>query len=497
MAVRLDLDDAHDQRLVAAVRPRDWTQPSPKARYHLVIIGAGPAGLVAAAGAAALGADVALVERELMGGDCLNGGCVPSKALLAAARAAAAPARSADLGVSAEVSVDFPAVMARVRRLRADLSAHDSVARFTELGVDVFLGRGRLAAADRVVVEGEAGEVVLTGKHVVIATGCRPVLPSIPGLADAAPLTNEEIFSLTSLPQRLGVIGGGVIGCELAQAFARLGSTVTLFEQASGLLSHEPAEAAAVVQTALVNDGVHLELSATIERVEPGRIHVAGGAVSVDAILVAAGRAPNLDGLGLEDCGVATSNEGVTVDDQLRTNVRGVWACGDVATLTKFTHAADFSARIVLQNALFPGQKSMSALTIPWCTYTDPELGRVGLSQEQAAAQGVAVDVYRKAYADLDRAVLDGRTEGFAEVLCRKGSDTILGATVVGAHAGELVGELSLAMTHGLGLGALARTIHPYPTYGDLLRQLGALYDRSRLTPFAARALGTWLSWTR
>jgi pyruvate/2-oxoglutarate dehydrogenase complex dihydrolipoamide dehydrogenase (E3) component len=481
MAIPLLPGDPHDDRLRANVRPPGWVNPTPSARYQFVVIGAGPAGLVAAAAAAGLGAKVALVERDLMGGDCLNVGCVPSKTLLRAAKAAAAVWRAKEFGIRAtEPEVDFPAVMERVRRVRAELSAVDSAERFRKLGVDVFLGEGKFLNEDTVEVNG----VRLRFGRCLIATGARPVIPDIPGLKESRWFTNETVFALTELPKRLLVIGGGPVGCELGQAFARLGSRVTL--QPSGrmtpgrLLPKEDDDAGLQVMAALRRDGVQIE-----------------GKPAFDAILVAAGRAPNVEGLNLAAAGVAFSQDGVRIDDRLRTTNPRVFAAGDVCSLGyRFTHAADAMARLVVRNALFPLKGRASALTIPWCTYTDPEVGRVGLNEREAAERGVAVDVYRVELAEVDRAVTDGEA-GFVKVLAAKGTDRIVGATVVGPHAGELVGTLSLAMTHGIGLKKLANTVFPYPTYTEALRKVADQYNRTRLTPLARRLLGTWLEWFR
>ncbi len=496
--------DAHNAALLAQVRPADWVNPTPASRYNLVVIGGGTAGLVTAAGAAGLGAKVALVEKHLLGGDCLNYGCVPSKTLLRAARAAAAVRDAGRFGirVPAGTSVDFAAVMERVRAVRAGIGHHDSAARFRDLGVDVFLGEGRFVDSSTVAV----GATRLKFKRAVITSGARAHVPAVPGLAEAGFLTNETLFSLTTLPARLAVLGGGPIGCEMAQAFACLGAEVTLFEQAGHVLSREDADAASVVQTALVRDGVRLCLGTKLENVEArsgGRLlrHRCGDVVStteVDAILVAVGRAPNVRGLGLEDVGVRYDDRsGVEVDDRLRTTNPRIFAAGDVCMAAKFTHAADFAARTVIQNALFFGRKKASALTIPWCTYTEPELAHVGLSERAAAERGVAVDQFVRPLTEVDRAVTEGEREGFVKILVARGTDRIVGATIVAPHAGDLIGEVAVAMAGGIGLGKLASVIHPYPTLAEAIRQCGDAYNRTRLTPGVRRLFGRWLEWTR
>ena len=496
-------DDLHDRALLENVHPPQWTNPRPAARYNLVVVGAGTGGLVCAAGAAGLGARVALVERDLMGGDCLNVGCVPSKALLRGARAAADVRAAARFGVSVTgLNVDFTAAMARMRALRAGLSPVDSARRFHELGVDVFLGEGRFTGRDTLSV----GEATLRFSRAVITTGARATVPPIPGLEEVGYLTNESVFDLVELPRRLVVIGGGPLGCELAQAFARFGAAVTLVQRAPRLLEREDPDAAAVVERALRGDGVRLILGATVEQVKRDGADVvvdvrADGVAEPlrgDRVLVAAGRTPNVDGLGLPAAGVAAdATRGVIVDDRLRTTNPRVFAAGDVCSPLKFTHNSDAQARTVLRNALFLGRARASALLIPRCTYTDPEIGHVGLDEAQARARGVAVQAFLQRFDEVDRAVLDGETDGFVKILVRRGSDRIVGATVVARHAGDLLPALTLAITRGIGLGALASVVHAYPTQADAVRRLGDAYNRTRLTPLAKRVLGAWLAWRR
>jgi len=495
--------DAHNQKLAGNVHPADWKNPTPTGRYNLVVIGGGTAGLVTAAGAAGLGAKVALVEKHFLGGDCLNVGCVPSKALLRAGRALAAVREAGEFGVDvpAGTRVDFGRVMERMRRLRADISPHDSARRFTELGVDVFLGAGRFTGPDTVEVGGQALRFV----NAVIATGARASAPPIPGLADVPYLTNETLFSLTELPRRLGVIGAGPIGCEMAQSFARFGSEVFLVEAEHGILPREDRDAAKLVLASLQRDGVSLLCCGKDLRLarDPAGVrlqvtsHERGYDQVVDRLLVAVGRAPNVEGLGLEAIGVAFDRKGVKVNDRLQTTNPRIFACGDICSPYQFTHAADFMARIVIQNALFLGRARASALTIPWATYTSPEIAHVGLYEQEAAAKGIAVDTFTQELAKVDRAILDGASEGFVRVHVRKGSDEIVGATVVAEHAGDLIGELTLAMKGRLGLGTVGAAIHPYPTQAEAIRKTGDLYNRTRLTPFVKRLFARWLAWRR
>ncbi|MBI2061894.1 MAG: mercuric reductase [Nitrospirae bacterium] len=495
-------DDEYNRALLANAHPPDWINPEPASRYNLVVIGAGTAGLVTASAAASLGAKVALVERHLMGGDCLNVGCVPSKALIRASRSAAEVRRADEFGttIPAGGRVDFPRVMERMRRLRAQISPNDSVDRFRKLGVDVFLADARFEGPSTISADGRR----LHFKKAVLATGARAAVPPIPGLAEAGSLTNESVFSLTRLPPRLAVIGGGPIGCEMAQAFARFGSKVHLLEAAPHILMREDGDAAERVQSALAKDAVNLVLGCKILSVERQgdsrkiRLECAGqsGHIEVDEILVGVGRAPNVEGLNLEAAGVEyDSRAGVKVSNRLQTSNPRIYAAGDICSMYKFTHAADAMARIVVQNALFFGRKKASALTIPWCTYTDPEIAHVGLYEREAKERGIPVQTLTVELREIDRAVLDGETEGFSRVHLRAGTDRILGATVVAAHAGEMISEFSLAMTAGVGLAKIAATIHPYPTQSEAIKRLGDAYNRARLTPSLRRWLERYFRW--
>jgi pyruvate/2-oxoglutarate dehydrogenase complex dihydrolipoamide dehydrogenase (E3) component len=502
--VRVTPEDGYNRALVQNVHPPDWVNPEPAPRYNLVVIGAGTAGLITAAGSAGLGAKVALVERELMGGDCLNVGCVPSKALIRAARAFASVRDADEFGVEVPpgARVNFPAVMERMRRLRARISKNDSAARYRGLGVDVFLGSARFTGPDAVEVGGQT----LRFRKAVIATGARASRPSIPGLAEAGYLTNETVFSLTELPRRLAVIGAGPIGCELAQAFARFGAEVTLLANHAQIMPREDSEAAELVQQEMVRDGVNLLRGCKILRVDRQdgdnviQVEVNGtrDEVRADAILVGAGRTPNVEGLNLEAAGVEyDAKAGVKVNDRLQTSNARVFAAGDICSRYKFTHAADAMARVVIQNALFLGRARASALTIPWCTYTDPEVAHVGLYEHEAREQGIPLRTFLQPLRDIDRAVLDGEAEGFIKVHVRAGTDRIVGATVVACHAGEMISELTLAMVGRLGLGTLAKTIHPYPTQAEAIKRTADAYNRTRLTALVKSLFEKWFAWTR
>jgi pyruvate/2-oxoglutarate dehydrogenase complex dihydrolipoamide dehydrogenase (E3) component len=494
--------DVHNEALVSNVHPTDWQNPEPAPHYNLVVIGAGTAGLVTAAGAAGLGAKVALVERRLLGGDCLNVGCVPSKCMIRSSRVVAdlRDANQFGIRVPQGMEVDFPAVMERMRRLRARISAHDSVRRFRDMGVDVFLGEGHFSGPDTVEVAGKT----LRFKKAVIATGTRPVHPTIDGLSEAGFLTNETVFSLTERPRRLAVIGGGPIGCELAQAFRRLGCEVTLFHNASHILNREDSDAAEILQQSFLRDGIRLILNCKTRRVEKRNgskiIHIECGGredeIAVDEILAGTGRAPNMEGLNLEAVVVKyDKREGIEVNEHLQTTNPRIYAAGDICLKYKFTHTADATARIVIQNALFLGRKKQSALTIPWCTYTDPEIAHVGMYERDAQEKGIAVDTFVKALDDVDRAIVDGEEEGFVKIHVKRGTDKILGATIVARHAGEMLGEITLAIVGNLGLGTLANVIHTYPTQAEAIKQVADAYNRTRLTPFIKGLFTRWLAW--
>ena len=498
--------DSLNQSLENHVHPPDWQNPVPEGRYNLVVIGAGTAGLVSAIGAAGLGAKVALIERELMGGDCLNVGCVPSKAVISAARSAASVNDAGEFGVEvpAGARVDFAAVMERMRRLRASIAPHDSAARFRDLGIDVFFGNARFTGENVINVDGTR----LQFKKAVIATGARAAAPPIPGLDSVPYLTNETVFSLTELPARFGVIGGGPIGCEMAQSFARFGAEVVLIDKADTVLPREDASASQIVQSALERDGVEFlfgvgDMSVHSDAQGGITISVATPAGqqtrTVDQLLVAVGRKPNVESLDLHTVGVDYDPRlGVTVNHRLQTTNPRIFAAGDVCSIYKFTHAADFMARIVIQNALFPLVKaSAERLIVPWCTYTSPELAHVGLSERDAHERRIPIETYTQELAHVDRAILESETEGFVKVLTKRGSDKILGATIVARNAGDMISEITLAMKHGIGLKRIGGTIHPYPTQAEAIRKLGDQYSKTRMTPTLKALLEKWMHWTR
>jgi pyruvate/2-oxoglutarate dehydrogenase complex dihydrolipoamide dehydrogenase (E3) component len=496
--------DEHNQKLQANVHPLDYQNPEPAEKYNLVVIGAGAAGLVTSGGAAGIGAKVAIVERALMGGDCLNVGCVPSKGIISAARAYAAVRAAGQFGVTVPdgVSIDFGKVMERMRKLRSDISPADSVKRFTDKGVDVFLGQAKFIGSNTVEVAGKK----LKFAKAVIATGARASAPRIKGLEDVPYLTNENLFSITELPKRFGIIGAGPIGAEMAQSFARFGSEVTLVTSDRGLMPKEDRDAAAIVKKAMERDGVNFvtgsrgvvlskepDGSVRMKYVHPENSYD----IVVDKLLIAVGRAPNVEGLGLETAGVEYSAKGVKINDRFQTTNPKIYAAGDICSPYQFTHAADFMARSVIRNTLFFGRAKHSSLVIPWATYTSPEVAHVGMTIADARAKGVQIDTFDQPMSEVDRAILEGETEGFVRIHTKKGTDVIVGATVVAPNAGDMIGEVSLAMTKGIGLGSIAATIHPYPTQGEAIRKVGDVYGRTRLTPFVAKLFKKWLAWIR
>ena len=460
--------------------------------------------MVTAAGAAGLGAKVALVEKHLLGGDCLNAGCVPSKCIIRSSRVMAdiRGAKPFGIHVSEDREANFSSVMERMRRLRAQMSHHDSVKRFQELGVDVFLGEGRFSGSDTLEVLGKT----IRFKKAVIATGTRAVEPPIEGLKEAGYLTNETVFSLTERPPLLVVFGAGPLGCELAQAFHRLGSKVTIVEMAPQFLTREDPDAASILANAFRRDGIDVRLNTKVRRVAVSenkkKIYLnADGKeeiIDVDEILVGAGRSPNVEGLNLEAVGVEYDKKrGVVVNDYLQTTNPRIYAAGDICLDYKFTHTADVTARIVIQNALFLGRKKLSALTIPWCTYTDPEIAHVGMYEKDAKTRGIEIDTFIQPLKEVDRAIADGEEEGFTKIHVKRGTDKILGATIVARHAGEMISEITLSMVGNMGLKTISNVIHPYPTQAEAIKHVADAYNRTRLTPFIKKLTSFWLSWTR
>lgn len=494
----IEPDDTANRILVDHTHPPEWANPRPADRYNLLVIGGGPAGLVAAVGAASLGAKVALVEKHLLGGDCLIYGCVPSKALIRCAKAAHEVRDASRFGVNlpGEPTIDFAAVMQHVRQARSDIAHHDAASRFRDLGVDVFLGEGRFTSRNEFEISG----TTIRFRKAVVATGARAAELPIPGIEEAGALTNESVFSLTEQPKRMAVIGAGPIGCELAQSFQRLGTQVTLIEMAPQILIREDPDAAKIVADSLEADGVQFELSASLKRIElhegAKRLILADGdsehSIDVDAVLLGVGRKPNVENLGLEAAGVKYDEKGIEVDDYLRTSSPNIFAAGDVCMEYKFTHTADAAAAIVLRNALFgflPRYSKLSALTVPWATYTDPEIAHVGLNARMAEERGIRIDTYTASMSDLDRAIADGETDGLLKVHVDEGSDSIVGATLVARNAGDMISEITTAMMAKKGLNHFNSVIHPYPTRSEIIRKASGAYRRTLLSPLASRVM--------
>ena len=496
--------DEYNEILVGNAHPPEWPNPVPDGRYNLLVIGGGSAGLVAAVGAVGLGAKVALVEKYLLGGDCLNVGCVPSKTLIRSAKAVGDIRRSMseEFGVSlkGDVTVDFPAVMERVRRVRADISYHDSARRFKDLGIDVYLGAGEFTSPTTFAVDGRTIEF----SKAVIATGSGPAHIPIPGLAETGYVNNVTLFQLTAQPKRLAVIGAGPIGAEMAQAFARLGSEVYLFDILPVMAGITDPDMLEILTRTFTVEGIHLRLESKIQKVGAsgaakritfeylGETHT----VEIDEILLAAGRKPNIDGLNLEAAGVEATGKGLVVNDRLQTTNKNIYGAGDVAIPAQFTHTADATARIVLQNALFLGRKKYSDLIIPWTVYTDPEIAHVGRFPHEAEAAGLATDTFAVNIEDTDRGRTDAE-EGIVKIAVKKGTDQILGATIIARHAGEMISEITTAMMAGAGLGTLSQTIHPYPTQAEAIKKAADAWNRTRLSPAVAKLFNTWLRWAR
>ena len=471
-----------------------------KGTYNVVVIGAGTAGLVTAAATAGLGGRVALIERGKMGGDCLNTGCVPSKALLSSARLIAQVRRGEAWGLPGQEPVfDFAQVFQSMRERRQRIAPHDSQERFESLGVDVFHGAARFVSPREVAV----GDTVLKARNVVIATGSRAAVPPIEGLRDARVFTNETIFDeLTEKPLRMVVLGAGPVGCELGQVLARLKISVTMVQRGRRILQKEDSDASDAALASLQADGIRVVLNADVKMVtrQGSRtrvwVEVEGRdrePVDCDAILLATGRVPNLEGLNLQAAGVASTPHGITVDEQLRTSQRHIFAAGDIVGPPYFTHVADLHARTVVRNILFPWfPEKVDHSVIPWCTFTSPEIARVGLNEEEAIKRAVSYDVYKQPMAQADRAIVEGTEAGFAKVLAAKGTDRILGATIVSARAGEIIHEFALAMKAKIGLKTISNLVHAYPTYSEIARKLADDLRKTCVTP-RAQTLFAWL----
>jgi pyruvate/2-oxoglutarate dehydrogenase complex dihydrolipoamide dehydrogenase (E3) component len=472
------------------VRPKKFDR-------NLIVIGAGSAGLVAALVAAKLGARITLVERDRMGGDCLNTGCVPSKALIHAAKLVAAARAAERAGLLGPAGpADSAAAFRHVRDAIAAVAPHDSVERYAKLGVDVRLGQARITSPWTVAIDGAE----LSTRAIIVATGAEPVVPDIPGLADSGFLTSETLWRLQRAPPRLAVLGGGAIGCELAQAFSRLGSAVTLVERGSRLLPREDACVADLVRARLEGEGVRVLAAAEVVGVAEGALRLADGHVPFDSLLVAVGRRARTTGFGLEEMGIGRTEAGnLAVTAYLQTRRKNIFACGDAVGPTHFTHAAGQQGAYAAVNALFLGipRLRQDHRLIPAVTFTDPEVARIGLTEQDARAHGIPVVVTQHDLSEVDRAIVDDVRAGFVRVLTPPGRDRILGATIVAPRAGEMLAEVALAMRHGLGLKALFATLHAYPTYGEAVSGAAGKWRQATAPAWALPWLARFLAWRR
>ncbi|WP_150048295.1 FAD-dependent oxidoreductase [Methylomonas rhizoryzae] len=497
------LDYLQQRKIVAR-----WPKPA-RFDHNLVVIGGGAGGLVTAYLAAALKAKVTLVEKERMGGDCLNTGCVPSKALLKSAQLVALIRRAGEFGLkNASAEVDFPAVMRQVRQAVAQVAPHDSVERYRSLGVNVIQGTANIVSPWQVEVSSASGVETLSTRAIVIAAGAHPVVPVIPGLEHIDYLTSDTIWNLQQLPDRLLILGGGPIGCELAQAFARLGSRVTQVEMLPRLLIKEDPEVSECIAASLVADGVDLRLGHTAKRFDhsTGQARIiaecAGREVEIafDRVVLAIGRAATVEGYGAENLGLALSaRRTIATDAYQRTNYPTIFAVGDVAGPYQFTHTAAHQAWYAAINALFGQIKAFRTdySAVPWATFTDPEVARVGLNEQDAQSEGVAYEVSHYSLADLDRAITDRATAGFVKVLTVPGSDKILGAAIVGRHAAESIGEFVLAMSNGLGLNKILGSIHIYPTLAEANQHVAGVWKRNHAPRTLLTILQRYHAWMR
>ncbi|WP_266182673.1 mercuric reductase [Dyella humicola] len=483
-------EDIYERNRTSNVHPPSWINPQPAARYQLAVIGGGPAGLVAAKTATALGAKVALIERERIGGACLNTGSVPSKSMIRTAQVYADMSDAQRFGaqVPQGIEFDFAAVMDRVRRIRAHMSGNESAQQLVDQGIDVFFGEASFIAADAIKV----GDQIIRFGKAVIATGARVGVPDIPGLAEARPLNSRTVFDVTELPRRLLIIGGGAVGCEIAQAFCRLGSKTTIVQDMPLFLGNEERDAAQILSDALARDGIEVRLNTNVVavRIEGGEKLVDlvsddyRNTIAVDVIGAGVGYVPNVQGLGLEAAGVEYDcKRGIRVDDFMCTSQPNIYAAGDVCLEHRFTHTAEASARIVVQNALFRGHERLSALVLPWCTFTDPEIAHVGLYVREANRLGIPIKTFTIPMHEVDRGVTDSEQRGFVKIHVLEGTDKILGATIVARHAGDMINEITLAIMAGIRLRTLAKVIHAYPTQAEAIQKAAEAYYRTRFTP--------------
>ncbi len=480
-------DKSEQEDLLSRVRPTDWTNPEPKPLYDLVVIGAGPAGLTAAGMAKRLGHTVALVERNRLGGNSLNVGSIPSKTIIRSGRVFSAMRDCEDVGARSAVEprVDFGAVMARMRRVRTRIAEYHSADRLHAQGVDLFFGDARFAAGNALAV----GDTWLYFKKALVATGAKPRPSNIPGLDQIGYLTSTTIFDLAALPDRLAIIGGGPLGCELAQAFRRLGSQVTIVQNDPKFLPHEERDAAELLSMSLSRDGVETRLNTTVvaARIENGvkcldtLNNGVKDVVRADEVMLSIGRLPNVEELGLEAAEIACESDGrIRTDDFLCTSNANIYAAGDVCMRHKFTNVAEMSARMAVQNAFGAGQPKRTHQAIPWCTFCDPEIAHLGMQIWDARRRSIPLTTFTVMMQDVDRAITDGQDDGFVKIHVRDGTDEILGATIVAARASEMINEMSVVMSAGIGMRALADILHTYPAQSEAIRMAALAFVRDR-----------------
>ncbi len=478
--------------------------PKPKLfEYNMVVIGGGSAGLVSSYIASAIHAKVALIEKHKMGGDCLNTGCVPSKALIRSAKIASYLRRSKEFGIdSNKVTIDFAKVMERVANVIKQIEPHDSIARYQSLGVECIQGEAKIVSPFEVQV----GERVLTTKNIIVATGARPLVPAIEGLNEVGYLTSDTVWSLRERPQRLVILGGGPIGCELAQAFSRLGSSVSLIEMSSRILIKEDPEVSLLISEAFKNEGIQVltaHKAVKFRKDSNGKFLICENEgkdvrFNFDQVLIALGRSPNTSGFGLEELDVKLSEQGtINVNEFMQTNYPNIYACGDVAGPFQFTHTAAHQAWYAAANALFRPFKKFKVdyRVIPWCTFVEPEVARVGVSETEAREQKLEFEITKYEMSDLDRAITEGEDRGFVKVITQKGSDKILGATIVGDHAGDIISEYVAAMKHGIGLKKILSTIHIYPTLAEANKYAAGVWQQNHKPEFALKLLKWFHNW--
>ena len=495
--------DEHNQKLRDNVHPQNWPTKPIDGVYDMIAIGAGTAGLVSSGGAAMLGAKSALIERHMMGGDCLVTGCVPSKTLIKSAHVAHQASKAHEFGVNVgEVKVDFTKVMERLRRVRADMAHHDGAKKLDDMGVDVLFGNAKFTGPNTLDLDGKE----IKFRRAMICAGGRPFVPDIPGLRDNC-LTSESFFELTELPEHFMVIGGGPIGCELAHSMRRLGSEVTILQRGQKIMDKDDPEAGEIIMEVFKEEGIDVRFGAELQKVEKrdGRLHCTikhkdhEHELVVDQIMVATGRVPNVESLNLEAAGVEYHRRGITVDKHHRTSNKRIFAAGDICSPFQFTHAAYAQAEYATLNALMPWPYRLNAKdrVMSWVTYTDTEVAHAGPAYSEIEKQNANLDIYELPMKDNDRAQTESEHRGFCRIHCKKGTDKIVAATIVGENAGEMIAEMSLAITKGMRLKHIQETVHAYPTRAEIIRNTATEWKFSTLTTSIKSMVGVWFKISR